>query len=114
MWDMIDLATMAGMLPSEVAEAHYGVDFSVTSRLTFDRGMLWYKRWVESKKSETIPYTPDKNAKSQKPKYGSMSEIFALYDDTWDLSKFATVAEVISEAGMADVIEAAFGDDVLF
>lgn len=116
MWELTELAMMP-RLPSEVAESHYGMRFTGESRNDFDRGMLWYRRYVEGKRNETMwgrSEDPPSKGMVRIPKYQTMEEIYAEYDDTWDLSKFAPSIEETAEFNIDAVIEEAFGDDVLF
>lgn len=98
-------------LPSEIVRARQA-GWSEDDILDFDLGMLWFNQWIEAKRSETVDYTPDKNAKPQRPRYTSMAEIFDEYDATMAADKFTGSA--LPMINVAAVIEAAFGDEVLF
>lgn len=116
MWELTELAMMP-RLPSEVAEKYYGMRFTEASRLDFDKGMLWYRRWVEGKRNETTwgaSEEPPGKGQVRVPRYRTMEEIYAEYDDTWDRSKFASPIDGAPDFDMDAVIEDAFGDDVLF
>ena len=110
MWDVVELAEMP-RAPHEVIFADED-GWSASDRFQFDRMILTFKRWVANKKAETVPYTPEKDAEPQKPKYQSMYEIWDEYDSTADISKFASL--LIPDIDVDAVIEDAFGDDVLF
>lgn len=89
--------------------------WTAKARLDFNLGMLWYGDWVEAKKSEQVwvKHTDEHKGMSPRPKYESMNQILAEYDDTMGMTKFAQQA-VIPAIDMDAVIEAAYGDDIQF
>lgn len=110
MWDVVELSNKP-RAPHEVIYAHED-GWSAHDRWQFDRMILAFERWVNNKKAETVPYTPEKDAKPQRPKYQSIHEIWDEYDSTANITKFASL--LIPDIDMEAVIEDAFGDDVQF
>lgn len=100
------------MRPSAIAGVG-GADPS--QQLDFDLGVLWFTQWVESKRDEVVwvKQTDEHKGMMAKPRYKSLDDIWALYDETVGMTKFAPQAPV-SEAYMAEIAELAFADDVLF
>ena len=90
--------------------------WSSEDRLAFDFGMVWFGQWVEARRSETVQVKRPKHddGMMSQPKYGSLADIFEQYDDTWAMTKFVPPPDAISEDDLAAVIEAAFGDEILF
>lgn len=117
MWDIWELS----QIPTPPHKVIHADEAGWTSedKLAFDRMILTFGgRWVEGKKNETVwghGEEPPVKGQMRVPKYRSLADIFAEYDDTWDLSKFAKAAgAMFTDADMDAVIEAAYADDVLF
>lgn len=114
MWDVWELSQIP-RAPHEVAG--FGDDgWSPEHKFAFDRMILAFGgRWVKGKLNETewgAAEEPPKG-KVRVPKYRSMADVFAEYDETQAMTKFAQAVS-LPDVDMTAVMEEAFGDEVLF
>lgn len=88
---------------------------SAETRLDFDFGIFHFYQWVDTKLHETQwgkPEEPPTKGHVRLPKHTSVAEVLDLYDATSDMQRFMPVS--LPDIDVAAVIEAAFGDEVLF
>lgn len=115
MWDVWELSQIPTP-PHKVIHADEA-GWSAEDKFAFDRMILSFGgRWVASKRNETIWGYPDKppaDGQARMPKYGTLAEIFAEYDETSGVTKFRSI-EDIAGIDIDAVMESAFGDEVLF
>ncbi len=114
MWDVWELSQIP-RAPHEVA-GFGDAGWSDEDKFAFDRMILAFGgRWVKRKLDETEWGAAEDapKGKVRVSKYRSMADVFAEYDETHAMTKFAPMA-VISDVDMAAVFEDAYGDEVLF
>lgn len=115
MWDVWELSQIPTP-PHKVIHADEA-GWSAEDKFAFDRMILTFGgRWVAGKKAETVwgkPEEPPSKGQVRMPKYSTLSEVFAEYDETHAMTKFAPMS-VIPESDITAVLEEAFGDEVLF